>query len=180
MKKVLKWTSIIVLSLLILVSGAVTIMNYRTYDAPYPNIHASTDTAIIARGKYLVTGPAHCADCHAPEELYPALLKGETVSLRGGRIFVTPLGTIQAPNITSDSATGIGGYRDEQIARSLRHGVAKDGRALIGFMPFQELSDDDLTAVISYLRTLKAEKNKIIVRKLNPLRLCSECISHSS
>jgi mono/diheme cytochrome c family protein len=136
MKKVLKWTSIIVLSLLILVSGAVTIMNYRTYDAPYPNIHASTDTAIIARGKYLVTGPAHCADCHAPEELYPALLKGETVSLRGGRKFVTPLGTIQAPNITSDSATGIGAYRDEQIARSLRHGVAKDGRALIGFMPF--------------------------------------------
>jgi mono/diheme cytochrome c family protein len=168
MKKVLKWTAVIIISLLVLVSGAVTVMNYRTYEAPYPEIHASTDSTIIERGKYLVAGPGHCADCHAPEGDYKLLEKGELVSMKGGRLFKTPLGTIQAPNITPDKETGIGDFTDPEIARSLRHGVGKDGRALFGFMPFQNLSDDDLTAIISYLRTLKPEKNKITIRKLNP------------
>ena len=33
---------------------------YDTY--PLPELHASTDTAIIARGRYLALGPAHCVD----------------------------------------------------------------------------------------------------------------------
>ncbi len=36
-------------------------------------------------------------------------------------------------------------------------------------MPFQNLSDEHLTAVISYIRTLPPVKNAITVRNLNPL-----------
>ena len=36
----------------------------KVYDAPYPEISASTDPTLIARGKYLVFGPARCATCH--------------------------------------------------------------------------------------------------------------------
>jgi mono/diheme cytochrome c family protein len=36
----------------------------RTWDAPLPDIHASTDPAVIRRGEYLVFGPAHCSECH--------------------------------------------------------------------------------------------------------------------
>src|SRR5690349_1638567 len=108
MKKIFKWVGIIVLTLIVVIAGAVTVLNYKTYDAPYPDIHASTDSAIIARGKYLVTGPAHCADCHAPESDYAAVQKGELVSMKGGRIFDIPVGVIQAPNITPDKETGIG------------------------------------------------------------------------
>ncbi|HRG79650.1 MAG TPA: cytochrome C, partial [Cyclobacteriaceae bacterium] len=31
----------------------------RTFEAPYPEIKASTDSAMIARGRYLALGPAH-------------------------------------------------------------------------------------------------------------------------
>lgn len=168
MKKFLKWTGLSVLFLILALIVTVWVLQYKTYDAPYPNIHASTDSAIIERGRYLVTSSAHCADCHAPESLYTDVAAGKEVSLHGGRIFNLPLATIQAPNITNDP-TGIGNLKDEEIARSLRYGVGHDGRALFAFMPFQDMSDDDLTAVISYLRSTKPVNNKITVRKMKPL-----------
>ena len=36
----------------------------KTYDWPGPALKASTDSTIIAKGKYLVHGPAHCNSCH--------------------------------------------------------------------------------------------------------------------
>jgi mono/diheme cytochrome c family protein len=68
-KKILKWTllSILVLVALLLVSAQ--FLYKKTYEAPYPDIHASTDSATIARGKYLVMGPAHCPNCHGHQEL---------------------------------------------------------------------------------------------------------------
>ena len=36
----------------------------RVYEIALPEIHASTDPAIIQRGEYLVYGPAHCVECH--------------------------------------------------------------------------------------------------------------------
>jgi hypothetical protein len=47
-----------------------TVYVWRTWDRAYdeypmPNVRASSDPAIIARGEYLVYGPAHCVECHA-------------------------------------------------------------------------------------------------------------------
>ena len=67
-----------------------------------------------------------------------------------------PVGTSRAPNITPDVETGIGRYRDEELARVLRHGVHPSGRAMLPFMPFADLADSDLVAVISYLRSRPA------------------------
>lgn len=168
MKKFLKWTGLSILFLILALVITVWALQYRTYDAPYPNIKASKDSAVIERGKYIVTSLGHCADCHAPENLYADVVAGKDVSLHGGRKFNLPLGTIQAPNITNDP-TGIGNFTDGEIARSLRYGVGRDGRALFAFMPFQDMTDDDLTAVISYLRSTKPVKNEITIRKLKPM-----------
>lgn len=169
MRKILKWAGIVIL---VLVVGLVTTVYFKQgkkYDAPYPDIHASSDSAVIARGRYLVSGPAHCADCHAPVSEYQHVLNGEVVNLSGGREFKLPIGTLRSPNLTSDKVTGLGNWPDSVIARSLRYGVGYDGRALFAFMPFQNLSDEDLTAVISYLRTLPAVDKAVTVRSLNPL-----------
>jgi mono/diheme cytochrome c family protein len=128
----------------------------RTFEAPAVDIHASTDPAVIERGRYLVTGPAHCADCHSSPAQRDALEKGNDVALTGGNAFKLPVGTFTVPNITPDPVTGIGRYKDEEIARMLRYGVRPDGTALVPFMPFANLSDDDLRAVISYLRVQPA------------------------
>jgi hypothetical protein len=53
------------------------------------------------------------------------------------------------------------------IARSLRYGVARDGRALFDFMPFHNLSDEDLVAVLSFLRSQTPVKNKVKDNELN-------------
>jgi mono/diheme cytochrome c family protein len=50
---------------------------------------------------------------------------------------------------------------DGAIARALRYGVGHDGRALLPFMEMQGLSDDDLQAVVSYLRTQTPVRNPV-------------------
>jgi hypothetical protein len=85
---------------------------------------------------------------------------GEKVPFSGGFDFVIPPGTVHAPNITPDIETGIGAYTDGEIARAMRYGVKRDGSPLVDFMPFYDLSDKDLTAVISYLRSTPAVRNK--------------------
>ena len=46
------------------VAIAIRVRENRTFDAPYPDIHAGTDPAVIARGRYLVTCASYCTACH--------------------------------------------------------------------------------------------------------------------
>jgi mono/diheme cytochrome c family protein len=145
--RALKWTG---LSLGVLLAGlalVVTGLSLRRYEAPLPALRASSDPALIERGRYLAFGPAHCATCHAPPGA-----TGEA-ALSGGMVFDLPIGIFRPANLTPDVETGIGGSTDAELARALRHGVSRDGRALMPFMPFADLSDEDLVAVLSYLRS---------------------------
>ncbi|MDF2156350.1 c-type cytochrome [Algoriphagus sp. CAU 1675] len=132
----------------------------RTFEAPYPDIRASTDSALIARGKYLVYGPSHCAHCHSPMENIALVDQGEITPLSGGFNFELPIGTVYSPNITPDPETGIGNYTDGELARVLRYGVKKNGQALMDFMPFYDMSEYDITAIISFLRSQSPIKNE--------------------
>jgi mono/diheme cytochrome c family protein len=133
----------------------------KTYDAPYPEITASTDSAVIARGKYLAFGPAHCSTCHVPMDKILAVEDGLEIPLSGGWELTIPPGTFRAPNITPDMETGIGKFTDGELARTLRHMVSKNGKCVMPFMPFAEMSDEDLTAVISFLRSQPPVKHEM-------------------
>lgn len=136
----------------------------RTYDAPVPQVHVSTDPGVLARGEYLVYGPAHCVACHTPSYADAAhVAEGVTVPLSGGRrMALGPLGYIYSRNLTPDPETGIGRYSDEQIARMMRWAVRPDGRATVEpMMPFGNMSDDDLNAIISYLRSRPPVRNAV-------------------
>ncbi len=123
-----------------------------TFDAPYPPVSASVDSATIARGQYLVRSVVNCAQCHGDTTRMAAMTTGEDIPLSGGYHWDIPPGMIYARNITPDE-TGIGRFPDSTIARALRYGVGHDGRALLPFMELQGLSDEDLVAVVSYLRS---------------------------
>ena len=58
--RALKWMAIVVVVLAIGLSAYVAMYWDRTWDVPEPDLHASTDPAVIARGEYIVYGPAHC------------------------------------------------------------------------------------------------------------------------
>ena len=66
-KKILKWTGIILLVIALAVTVVTASRQNLKYDASYPDIKASTDSDIIARGKELIYGPAHCIDCHSTD-----------------------------------------------------------------------------------------------------------------
>jgi len=134
---------------------------------PFPNVVASTEAAVIERGRYLVEGPAHCSQCHSGEANRPIdrdrpdLIN--QLPLAGGLSFeVGPLGTRYARNLTPDVDTGIGGYTDAELTRAIRNAVLPDGE-LSFFMKVasSELSDEDLTAVISYLRSLEPVRSPV-------------------
>lgn len=125
------------------------------------DLAASSDPAVIDRGRYLAYGPAHCAYCHNTMENWERLDAGEHVPLVGGGTFALPFGTFYAPNLTPDEETGIGRATDAQLARMLRHNVRVNGRVAIPFMEFQDLSDEDVVALISFLRSQEPVRNEV-------------------
>jgi mono/diheme cytochrome c family protein len=168
-KTILKWTALVLLVLAAAITLTVAARQNLKYDAPYPDIKASTDSAVIARGRHLVFSTAHCINCHSRRNPDSLLSLGLDVPLSGGVLFDLPLGKIYSKNITPDNQTGIGKYSDAEIARALRYGVHPDGTVVYDFMPFHNTSDEDLTAIISYLRSQKPVRNEVPKNKLNVL-----------
>ena len=78
---------------------------------------------------------------------------------RGAHVFPLPFGRIYSANITPDPETGIGRRTDGELARILRHGVRADGHAAVPLMEYQGMADEDLVAVISFLRSRPAVRN---------------------
>jgi len=147
--------------LLVLVIAFVTFVQLswnKKYDFPYPDLQTSADSAIIEKGRYLVTGPAHCISCHVAS--IDDMIKADgnvDVPLKGGVSFpLGPLGTIRPANLTPDPRTGIGRYQDGEVFRMMRHAVKPDGTATLALMmPFWDMADEDLVAVVSYLRSME-------------------------
>lgn len=168
-KKIFKWTGLILLFLIVGVVITTASRQHLTFSAPTPEIRGSNDTAVIARGKHIVYHMAHCVDCHGRGNVDSLIKAGAEVELSGGHQFDLPFGTFYTRNITSDNETGIGNLSDADIARIIRYGVRPNGEAILPFMPFQNMSDEDLTAVISYLRTIKPVHTKVPEHDINLL-----------
>jgi mono/diheme cytochrome c family protein len=127
------------------------------YDVPVETIAIPTDEASIARGEHIAT--IHiCKDCH-------------TENFSGQFDAVPGLITLSIPNLTSGSG-GVGDSNtDDDWVRAIRHGVGHDGRGL-ALMPsgvFYFLSDEDLGALIAYLKNLPPVDNELPLTDLGPL-----------
>ncbi len=114
----------------------------------------------VAYGEYLAkTG--HCIECHTP------MVRGRRDYSRtglGGQVFHGPWGESIAANITPDKETGIGGWSDAQIKRAISDGVRADGTKLrppMAFAYYKNINDDDLDALVAYLRSLKPIRNAV-------------------
>jgi mono/diheme cytochrome c family protein len=146
--------------------AAVEVRWTRRFEAPYPAVHASPDPAVIGHGEYLVYNAAACAYCHVPRSEWSALAQGKRLALTGDHLFRLPFGEIYSANLTPDSATGIGRRSDGDLARILRYGVRADHRAAFPLMEIR-LTDEDLVAVISYLRAQPAVSHSVPEHKFS-------------
>jgi cytochrome c553 len=110
----------------------------------------------LARGKRLVTIRG-CTDCH-----------GEDL---GGGVFADdlPVFRLSATNLTPG---GIGAeYTDQDWVRAIRHGLGPDQKPLL-FMPSYEyyyLGDEDLAAMIAYMKSLPPITRELPENKVGPL-----------
>ena len=113
----------------------------------------------VARGEYLVRGPAGCGNCHTPMGPEGFIMDQEL----GGRLVEdNEMFTAIAPNITPGGE--LADWTDAEIIRAIREGVAKDGSILGPPMPFglyRHLSDDDVGSIVAFLRTLPAVDNEV-------------------
>jgi mono/diheme cytochrome c family protein len=121
----------------------------------------------LARGGYLVNSIMSCGACHTPR-VDGSVIGGERADayLAGGLLFDDRENSfrISVPNITPDPATGIGAWSDDELMRAIRDGVDRQGRLMRPPMPFymyDELSDDDLRAVVAYLRSIPPASNNV-------------------
>jgi mono/diheme cytochrome c family protein len=141
----------------------------RTFDVPFPAVVASTDPAVLERGRYLVFGPAACAYCHVVRQQWKLLDRGEMLPLTGAHVFPLPFGRVFSANITPDPHTGIGRRTDGELARILRYGVRADGHVAVPLMEYDGLADEDLAAVISYLRSRPGVRHAVPAHHLTLL-----------
>src|SRR5262249_3512570 len=121
------------------------------------------------RGHYVVRQLASCGQCHGDPKQIERTLEGGEVPLSGGFAFKIPPGEFYVRNITPDPETGIGRFTDGEVARALRTGAGHHARALLPFMEMQGLSDEALTAVVSYLRSQPPVLNRVPSHKPNLL-----------
>lgn len=106
------------------------------------------NTASITLGKKLAADNA-CASCHGAD------FAGSTTGIPG-------YPKRNAPNLTPDNDTGVGGWSDTQLGAALRTGIDDEGGKLCSVMPrFTNFSDPDVTNVVAYLRSLPAVSKAI-------------------
>jgi mono/diheme cytochrome c family protein len=117
---------------------------------------ASAETA-LERGEYLVRGPMGCGNCHTPMGPQGEIQGQE---LAGRLVEETADYTAIAPNITPAGA--VGKWSDAELAKAIREGLRPDGTIIGPPMPFtfyKHLSDNDVAAIVAFLRTLPAVEN---------------------
>jgi len=169
-KRILKMVAWIVgiALLLVLFLVAYVQMRWDAKDArPAPDLKARTDSASIARGEYIYRYTAQCWGCHETPH------GGQNPQQAGGRLFDLTetgpgFGKWYSRNLTPDVESGLGGWTDGEIVRALREGLRKDGTTLFPIMPidwYHGMSDDDVLAVVAYLRSFQPVKNTVPERE---------------
>ncbi|MBC7897902.1 MAG: cytochrome c [Cytophagaceae bacterium] len=116
----------------------------RRFPAEYPSVSVHSDSASVARGAHLASAVLNCTLCHGAD--------------LGGAVYMDagPMGVVAGANLTTGRG-GVGASRsDEDLVRAIRYGIGKDSTSLI-LMPsevFVHITDEDLGAVLAYIRQL--------------------------
>ena len=162
MKRALRWLAYALgglVALIIVGSSVVYALSARvlgrSYAIPDTRVAVPSGAAAVAEGKRLAAIRG-CIGCHHPN------LEGE--------VFIDQLmlARVSAPNLSRLLPT----YSDQELEQAIRHGVARDGRAMV-IMPssmYAQLSDADLGSIIAWLRTMPpVDRDRLPSRRIGPM-----------
>ncbi len=112
----------------------------------------------VARGKHLVDSRYVCTECHGKDF--------------GGGVMIdaAPIGHIMGPNLTLGEGGVTKGFTPADWDRIVRHGVKPDGSpAVMPSEDFQRMSDEELSDVVAYIRTMPPVNKTIPAPTLGPV-----------
>jgi mono/diheme cytochrome c family protein len=185
MRKVLRTIGVVlgVLLSVLLIAGVILyfIGNARfnkKYEVAPSNITVPTDAAIIEYGKH--RAEILCQGCH-----------GADLSGVENWFNAPSIGRIDSANLTMGEG-GLGDdFTTEDYIRAIRHGIDQEGKPIfmIAVPSTAHLSDEDLGAIIAYLKTIPPVDHTVQPRNFTPLarvllalgalgKLPAEAVSH--
>nr|WP_277348910.1 cytochrome c [Sneathiella limimaris] len=123
------------------------------------------DNEQVQRGDYLVNALGHCGECHTPRNEIGGLdmerpMAGNPKDSAVGRV----------PNLTPDVETGLGDWSESDLESFFQSGMKPNFDDVQGAMAdvishgTSKMTDEDLSAMISYLKNLKAVSNNVNLR----------------
>jgi mono/diheme cytochrome c family protein len=157
---VLKRVGLILSGLLCLVFAAVSVVVltglvriYKPVKVSVPDLQIAGTPEQIARGEHLAN--SFCTGCHSTNGELPL-----TGGLDLGADLPMNLGTFVSVNLTP--AGPLKDWSDEDIFQALRHGYNPKGRKLVlmSNVRVRNMGDEDLMAVIAYLRNQPGVENE--------------------
>lgn len=186
MSKVLKIAAILVVVIVAVVVGLYAWASWRTgrvlaqtiethtvdFPIPFPLSEAEVDSlgldsaaaAAVAReralerGRHLLEARYGCADCHG-------------TGFGGGVMVDAPImARLMGPNLTSGGASRAGNFTPADWDRIVRHGILPGGRpAVMPAQDFQRMSDQELSDIITYIRSQPAVDTVVPARAFGPV-----------
>jgi hypothetical protein len=144
----------------------VTIKAFKPFPFPDKPIPLPDTTNKVEWGKYIAVYEYECYSCHSKDftknnYLVPEKSEGY---FGGGNVMKKLDGTdITTLNITPDTETGIGQWSEDDFKRAVKTGVVPGGQPELRYPmnPYMNLSDDELSAIYAYMKTVPPIKNKI-------------------
>jgi mono/diheme cytochrome c family protein len=172
-RKVVKWGGVIlsglftiVLTLLSIVMLIGIVKIYSPRNAPVLDLAIAGTSEQIARGEHLAG--SFCASCHSATSELPL-----TGGVDLGKDFPMPLGSYVSVNLTP--AGPLQSWSDGEIFRAVRNGIDRNGQLLFAMSGARgrHLSDEDIQAIIAYLRSQPAvaHETQTPPDQYNPLAL---------
>jgi mono/diheme cytochrome c family protein len=145
MKKAFKIIGYLLLglvALLLCVAAYIQFSPMPTYEVKAPDLKITPDSARLAEGRRIAM--TMCVHCHRGTD---GKLSGDIWNDDD------EFGKLWSANLTQHPDAGIGRYTEGELAHTLRTGIKRDGHFAGPFMIFRNLSDEDLSAVIAFLRS---------------------------
>jgi mono/diheme cytochrome c family protein len=144
-------------------------------DAGPAQASSLVDPAVLERGEYLVRSVAGCGECHTPRDAQGNLDQSQWLAGVTNRFDLVPgddtMGGISAPNLT---ASALSSWSDDSIKHAFLDGVDETGAPLFPVMPYyayHNMTDEDATAIVTYLRAVAPIVNEVPERQPLPVAL---------
>lgn len=175
MKTFLKWAGIVLGALVGIIAIAFVVVYFksqerltRIYELPRESVPVPTDPDSLARGQHIFRFRG-CEACHSgggslDVDSHLNLPSLDLPDMEGNIYLDDPaVGRVIASNLTSGKGGVASAYKDQDWVRAIRHGVRPNKTPLL-FMPSTEfyfLSDEDLGAVIAFIKSARPVDNDL-------------------